>query len=75
MKAQDLVKQLMTEQGVSNADLSGRLGLTQATVWDRLNNKKTKSMSINNLTAMLKAMDYELVAVPRGKKVGIKVEE
>jgi DNA-binding Xre family transcriptional regulator len=75
MNAKDLLKQLMAEKGVSNADMANRIGISQASVWDRLNNKKNKSLSISTLNSMLKAMDYEIVVVPRGKKIGIKVEE
>ena len=75
MNARELLKQLMEEKGVSNADMSSRLGISQASVWDRLNSKRNKSLSISTLNSMLRVMDYEIVVVPRGKKVGIKIDE
>lgn len=65
MTAKELVKTLMIEKDVSNAEMANALGITQAALWDRLNPKKTNNMTIGKLNDMLSKLGYELVV--RGK--------
>ncbi|MBE6784150.1 MAG: winged helix-turn-helix transcriptional regulator [Ruminococcaceae bacterium] len=67
MNAKQIVKAIMEEQGVTNATLASRLGISQAALWDRLNNKKNKDLSVAILCDMLQALDYDVVITPRGK--------
>lgn len=70
MNGRDCVKQVMEDMNVSNAELAGRLGVTQATLWDRLNNKKVKSgLSAALVSEMLRAMDYKVIVVPRSSRI------
>ena len=46
MTGREIIKLIMEEQGVTNAELAARLNITQAALWDRLNNKKVKSYRI-----------------------------
>ena len=62
MKAKELVKNLMVEQEMTNAKLASALGVAQATLWDRLNPKKSDNMTITTLNTMLSQLGYELVA-------------
>ena len=62
---------LMEKNGVSNRELADRLGVTLSTVWDRINNRSRKSMSVPVFAAMLDALGYDLVAVPRGAADGL----
>ena len=60
----------MEEQGIGNAKLANRLGVTPAVAWDRVNNDKKKNgMSVKMLVDMLAVMDYKVVVVPRESKV------
>lgn len=61
MTAKELVKTLMVEKDVSNAEMAKALGITQAALWDRLNPKKTNNMTIGKLNDMLSKLGYELV--------------
>lgn len=61
MTAKELVKTLMVEKNVSNAEMANALGITQAALWDRLNPKKTNNMTIGKLNDMLSKLGYELV--------------
>lgn len=61
MTAKELVKTLMVEKDVSNAEMANDLGITQAALWDRLNPKKTNNMTIGKLNDMLSKLGYELV--------------
>ena len=67
MLARDIVKEIMAEKGIKNADMASALGVSQATLWDRLNNKKTSNMSVGKLNEMLRYLGYEVVIMPRGK--------
>jgi len=57
----------MVEKNVSNADMASALNISQATLWDRLNSKKTNNISIGKLNEMLRYLGYEVVILPRGK--------
>ena len=61
MTAKELVKTLMVEKDVSNAEMANAVGITQAALWDRLNPKKTNNMTIGKLNDMLSKLGYELV--------------
>lgn len=61
MTAKELVKTLMVEKDVSNAEMANALGITQAALWDRLNPKKTNNMTIGKLNDMLSKLGYELI--------------
>lgn len=61
MTAKELVKTLMVEKEMSNAEMANALGITQAALWDRLNPKKTNNMTIGKLNDMLSKLGYELV--------------
>ena len=69
MKGRDVIKVIMETKGVTNADLAGRLHITQATAWDRVNSKKVKDIPVSTLSEMLRALDYKVVIVPRTARV------
>lgn len=64
MTGKEIVKTLMTEKNVTNADLAKSLGITQAALWDRLNPKKTDNMTVTKLNTMLALMGYKIAVVP-----------
>lgn len=70
MEARQIIKTIMVNEGVTNAQMANRLNISQATVWDRLNNKKgRKDIPTSLLDEMLKVLDYKIVIVPYNKRV------
>ena len=67
MNAKEIITKLMEEQDKTNAQMAAALGITPAAMWDRLNSPKANSLNVKKLTEMLRALDYELVAMPRAK--------
>ena len=77
MTGREIIKNIMQEQGVTNAEMADRLHITQATLWDRLNNKKVKDIPLSLLSEMLRVLDYSVQIVPRATRTpdkGYKVE-
>ena len=69
MNGKEIVKDIMDKNDISNSTLASRLNITQATLWDRLNNKNVKDISIPLLTEILRSIDYKLTIVPRSKRL------
>lgn len=65
MTGREIIKLIMEEQGVTNAELAARLNITQAALWDRLNNKKVKDIPLSLMTDMLRVLDYTVQIAPR----------
>lgn len=65
MTGREIIKEIMNEQGIANADMASRLGITQAALWDRLNNKKVKDIPLSLLSEMLRVLDYTVQIAPR----------
>lgn len=77
MRAREIVKVIMDTVGITNAAMAYKLKISQAALWDRLNNKKVKDIPVSTLSEMLRALDYKVVIVPRGSRVpegGYEVE-
>lgn len=64
MTSKELIKTLMTEHDVTNAEMAKTLGITQAALWDRLNSKKSDNTTVAKLGDMLSVMGYKIVVVP-----------
>lgn len=79
MEAREILKDIMNEHEIPNAELARRLDITPATIWDRLNNKKgRKDIPVSLLRAMLSAMGYKIIIVPEEMDVpedGYTVDE
>ena len=67
MNEKEIVIKLMEEQGKTNAQMAAALNISPAAMWDRLNNPKTKNMTVNKLNEILRILDCELVIMPRAK--------
>lgn len=66
MEARNIIKQIMINKKVTNAELARTLNVTQATIWDRLNNKKgRKDIPVSLLNEMLSALDYQIIITPK----------
>lgn len=82
MKARDIVKEIMTRKELGNAEFARVLNITPAALWDRLNTKKAKDISVSTMNEMLAALGYKIAIVPEdtpildnGFIVGEKEEE
>lgn len=75
MTAKELIKNLMTEKKVTNADMARALGISQAALWDRLNPKKTNNMTIVNLSKMLQQLDYEIIVKEKDGTIEYRLSE
>lgn len=64
MKARDIVKEIMTNKELGNAEFARVLNITPATLWDRLNTKKAKDIPVSTLNEMLIALGYKIAIVP-----------
>lgn len=69
MTTQEIIKDIMVKKGETNAGVASKLEISQAALWDRLNNNKRKDLSISVLLKMLKLFEYKIQIVPRTKKV------
>lgn len=74
MNNREIIKMIMKEQEVNNSALAKRLGVTQATLWDRLDTtprkgKPRKDISVALFSEMLRALDYKVVVVPENARI------
>lgn len=67
MNGREMIKALMEEKGITNATLAHRLGISQATIWERLNNRKTRDIPLSTFCDMIQALDCDLLVVPANK--------
>ena len=77
MRGRDILKEVMTAKSLSNAELAKRLNVSNATIWERLNNKNVKDIPVSLMTTMLRAMDYKVIVVPANTRLpegGYEVE-
>ncbi len=69
MNGREIVKDIMTREGKTNAEVADMLNITQAAMWDRLNNKKIKDIPLSTLNEMLRVLGYKVAIVPRTHRV------
>lgn len=67
MTSKESILKIMSDQGMTNADLAAALGVSQAVVWDRLKSPKNNSLTVKKFNEMLRTLGYELVVMPRAK--------
>lgn len=66
MDAREIIKDIMNANEITNAELVRKLDITQATIWDRLNNRKgRKDISVSLLKTMSEALGYKIMIVPK----------
>lgn len=72
MTGREIVKAVMQETNTTNAELAEQLEITQAALWDRLNNKKVKSdIGVTLLCKMLRLMKFKVIVVPRNTRTPV----
>ena len=69
MRGREILKEIMASKSLSNAELAKRLSVSNATIWERLNNKNVKDIPVSLLTTMLRAMDYKVIIVPANTRL------
>lgn len=69
MKGREIVKAIMADNKVSNAQLAHKMGLSIATMWARINNKQVKDISLPALTGILEALGYKIVVVADDREI------
>lgn len=66
MKANEIVRTIMTEQDIGPTKLANRLGKITRLVTDRLN---ISNPTVEKLQELLKVLDYKIVIMPAGAKL------
>lgn len=77
MKGREIIKIIMEQKGISNADMAARLQIKPTALWDRLNTKKAKDIPVSTLTEMVRQLDYKVIVVSRSTRVpsdGFEIE-
>lgn len=75
MNSKEIVKAIMEQKSITNADMADALKITQAALWDRLktekvvkgNKVKCLNITVGKLNDMLRYLGYEIVVMPRAK--------
>ena len=68
MTSKEIVKTIMEQKNVSNAELAHQVGIKPTAMWDRLNNTNSKDLNVALLSGMLRALGYKIQIVPYSKK-------
>lgn len=66
MTGKQTIVTLMKRRGISNAEMSEMLGISQAALWSRLDPRKSDNMTVRTLAEMCGALGYEIVVRPDG---------
>ena len=77
MRGREAIKEVMSKKGLSNADVAKRLNISNAALWERLNNKNVKDIPVSLLSEMLRVMDYKVMIVPSSARMpegGIEID-
>ena len=68
MTSKEIVKTIMEQQEVSNAELAHKVAIKPTAMWDRLNNTNSKDLNVALLNDMLRALGYKIQIVPFNKQ-------
>lgn len=74
MTGREIIKDIMTKQGMSNSTYAKELSITSAALWDRLDTqprkgKARKDIPVSLLTNMVNVLGYKLVVMPNEVEV------
>ncbi len=69
MNAKIAVREVMKRKGVGTNALAARIGKIPRVVSDRLSMDRGRSISVETLDEMVRAMDYKVMLVPREMRV------
>lgn len=68
MTTQEIIKELMVKENKTNARFASDLEISQAALWDRLNNNNRKDFSVSVLSKMVRLLGYKIQIVPLSKQ-------
>ena len=76
MKAKELIKDLIKQNGLTMTGVGKAIGLTQQAMWNLLNMGDRKNITVERMNEILDVMGYKLVVVQKAQPVknGIEVE-
>lgn len=69
MKGKEAIKEIMKTNGETNTAFAEKLDISQQALWDRLNNKKNKDLSLTIICKMARILGYRVVLMPTTKRV------
>lgn len=69
MTGKKAILTLMNRHGVNNAEMAGRLGITQAALWSRLDPRKSDNMTVRTLAEMCYVLGYEVKLCQIGEEL------
>ncbi len=74
MTGREIIKDIMTKQGMSNIEYARELSITSAALWDRLDTqprkgKARKDIPVSLLADMVDVLGYKLVVIPSNEGV------
>ena len=75
MTSKEIVRTIMEEKNISNAELAHQVGVKPTAMWDRLNNTNSKDLNVAVLSGMLRVLGYKIQIVPYDKKTGEGIYE
>jgi len=64
MRGRDIMKAIMEQEEIKNAELAKKLEVSNAAIWERLNNKNVKDIPVSLMNEMVRAMEYKVIVVP-----------
>jgi transcriptional regulator with XRE-family HTH domain len=75
MRGRDIMKAIMKQEEIKNAELAKKLGISNATIWERLNNKNANDIPVSLMNKMVRAMGYKVIVVPIDCRIPEKAYE
>ena len=74
MNGREIIRDIMTKQGMTNSEYARELSITSAALWDRLDTqprkgKARKDIPVSLLADMVDVLGYKLVVIPSNEEV------
>lgn len=74
MTGREIIRDIMTKQGMTNSEYARELSITSAALWDRLDTqprkgKARKDIPVSLLADMVDVLGYKLVVIPNDGEV------
>lgn len=65
MKTRHIIKSLMIEQNITNADMARKLGITSQAMWERTKSNCNKDIGTEQLAEILNQLGYKILLTPK----------
>ena len=74
MNGREIIKDILTNKGITNSTYARELSITSAALWDRLDTqprkgKARKDIPVSLLADMVDVLGYKLVVIPKEEDV------